>query len=77
MESNDLEMAVIDDALQKIGEHFDSVHIFCTRYENPNGETTCVNKGTGNWFARYGQVADWMVKQDENTREETRNKDNE
>ena len=48
-----------------LGEYFDAVHIFCTRDEpaTENG-TVFVDAGCGNWYARYGQVKDWILKQE-------------
>lgn len=40
-------------------ENFDTVQIFCTRHEN-GGYTVNATEGRGNWFARLGQVADWL-----------------
>ena len=45
----------VNKALEELGEHFDSVHIFATRHESgESGGTININKGVGNWFARYG-----------------------
>lgn len=62
-------MELVRKHLDLLSEHFDSVQIFCTRY-NPNklegdpsgedGTTTRVNMGVGNFFARYGHVAYWL-----------------
>lgn len=59
----------VQNALNVLSEHFDSVHIFASRHE-PEIEdgTISVQKGVGNWFARYGQISEWMVKQDEYAR---------
>lgn len=52
-------------------EHFDTVQIFATRHIGDDG-TISVQNGDGNWFARHGQVATWLLKQDEATRNEVR-----
>jgi hypothetical protein len=56
----------IEKHCEDLGEHFDTVQIFCTRLAD-DGEKGTVNIhfGRGNWFARYGFVAYWMKKQDE------------
>jgi hypothetical protein len=42
----------------QLAEHFDTVQIFVTHQE---GEiTTSAIEGAGNWFARYGQVRQWV-----------------
>jgi hypothetical protein len=61
----------------ELGEHFDSVQIFATRCESGElGGTITVHMGTGNWFTRYGQVKEWIVKQDEYTRIKCRIEEN-
>lgn len=76
MNSEDQDMDIIKKACQELGEHFDSVQIFVTRHEagECNG-TICINYGSGNSMARYGQVKDWTVKQDEFTRITARGED--
>jgi hypothetical protein len=49
--------------LAKISEYADTVEIFITIHNN-NGITTCYSQGHGNWYARYGQIQQW-VKQNE------------
>jgi hypothetical protein len=66
----------IKEACEALSEHFDTIHIFVTRltdHETDNDQGT-VNAqwGCGNWFARYGQIAAWIIKQDEGTRREVR-----
>lgn len=62
-ESSDMEL--VERHVQALGEHFDTVQIFCTRHEPYEKEgTVSVNLGEGNWHARYGQVAQWMIRQD-------------
>lgn len=65
--NKDEDMALVRKHLDLLSEHFDTVQIFCTRY-NPNkttdsdedGTTSRVNMGIGNFFARYGLVAYWL-----------------
>lgn len=47
---------------QALGEHFDSVHIFVNRVEGP--ATRGLNWGIGNWFARFGQIREWVIKEE-------------
>jgi len=49
----------------QLAEHFDSVEVFCTR--SAGEETMSVNLGAGNWFTRYGQVVEWILKADART----------
>lgn len=64
----DRDMALIKSHAAQLSEHFDSVQVFVTRYRG--GETVSVAHGCGNWFARYGQVKDWVVKADARIRAE-------
>lgn len=56
-------------ACESLGEHFDSVQIFVTKHE-PEVEDGTVNIAwsVGNWFTRYGQVREWLIKAEERTR---------
>lgn len=57
--------AFVQKALDLLGEHFDTVQIFCTRHEGGECDgTVAINKGVGNWFARRGQVREWMLGED-------------
>lgn len=54
----DRDEEILRKALGMLGEEFDSVQVFCTRHD---GEGTLnVTRGTGNWFARWGQVVQWV-----------------
>lgn len=69
MSEMDEDLAKVRKALDALGEHFDSVQIFCTRYRGgEDGGTANVAIGTGNWYARYGHVREWMIKEDESAR---------
>lgn len=68
------DLALINDALNTLIEHFDSVQIFVSRHEEAvsNGTITLQN-GRGNWFTRYGQIKQWIIRSDESARIEERN----
>lgn len=58
---SDEDMKRVNEALNVLGEHFDSVHIFATRHESGQfGGTIRISRGTGNFFARYGQIKAWV-----------------
>lgn len=62
-------MERVKQACQVLIEHFDTVQIFVTRHEpEQEGGTVNVAYGEGNWFARYGFICDYMIRQDEHTR---------
>ena len=68
MSAGDEDLKRLDKVLAVLGEHYDSVHIFVTRHETSEGGTVNVNRGSGNWFARLGQIQTWVVSQEEQTR---------
>lgn len=45
---------------EALGEHFDTVQVFATRHDPEAGGTVHMNCGVGNWFARRGQVMEWL-----------------
>ena len=66
------DLAVVQRHVAALAEHFESVQVFCTRPADDGKGTVNVQYGAGNWFARYGQVASWLTKQDEGSRIEVR-----
>lgn len=64
------DMKQIQTHISALGEFFDTVQIFVTRVEGEN--TVNAHAGSGNWFARAGQIKEWVVKQDEIARTEVR-----
>lgn len=68
----------LKEAVAHLREHFDSVQIVVTRYNTaPSGGTVIRYKGSGNYYARIGSVTDWLITQEEKSREEVRQEDNE
>jgi hypothetical protein len=67
--SEDIDLERLKAAAESLGEHFDTVQIFATRHEagEKNG-TVHLKWGTGNWFARYGQVREWVLVEEESAR---------
>jgi hypothetical protein len=55
-----------------LSEHFDSVQIFVTRFEDSDIGTVNAHFGSGNWFTRFGQVHNWLIKETERSRAELR-----
>lgn len=70
------ELALLDKHCSQIGEHFETVQIFVTSFD-PNEGTKNASWGSGNWFARYGQIKSWLEKKSEETRVEVRKNDDE
>lgn len=67
----------INRAMNDLGEHFDTVQIFCTRHEPAiQGGTVSANAGTGHWFARFGQIQLWVEEQKAIARARALNEEN-
>jgi len=64
------DLKIIEQHLCQLGEHFDSVQIFATRHDPEAGGTVNAQMGSGNWFTRYGQVREWIIKEDARARAE-------
>jgi hypothetical protein len=61
----DTDVKRVQDAIDTLGEWFDTVQIHVTRNTGEkDGNTLSISRGTGNWFARYGQIHDWLIRQD-------------
>ena len=71
-EKKDSKVKLVEDHVARLSEHFDSVQIFVTKHDNAayNG-TRNINWGTGNWFARYGQVMEWLKRTENEIKEGT------
>lgn len=52
---------MMEECLAKLGEHFDAVQILATRHEDKKSES--IHKGTGNWYARFGMVHEFINKE--------------
>lgn len=75
-DEKDMDMERVKKVAEALGEHFDTVQIFCTRHEAGTDDGTInIAWSTGNWFTRYGQVREWLIKADERTRKYIREND--
>ena len=63
---------ILKQALDTLGEHFDTVQIFVTSHESDDDGTYNGVVGHGNYFARYGLVHEWMTRKDEEIRSQRR-----
>jgi hypothetical protein len=76
MDSKETDLKRIETAAKALGEFYDSVHIFATRHESGEANGTVnLSWGEGNWFSRYGQIRDWLIRQEERAREIIRRED--
>lgn len=62
------EQELLKKAGNELSEHFDSVIIFVTRHDANDGGTFRGIETRGNWFARYGQVKEWVIREEETSR---------
>jgi len=66
--SDEEQAEMLEAAAAALGDHFDTVQIFVTRVIDDGklaGNTEDVATGLGNWYARTGQVRDWLTINDE------------
>jgi len=65
---------ILDRVRAGLAEHFDTVVIMVTRYRQ-DGVTVAADRASGNWYARMGQVREWLLKTDEQSRREVHAED--
>lgn len=72
----DKDVVMIKEHLRQLIEHgdFDTVHIFASRHQpgSKSSGTRVMQFGLGHWHARYGQIREWVVKEEEKMRMEER-----
>lgn len=72
-EQREADLEILKRHCQGLGEHFETVQIFVSRHMPAELDgTRSMNYGSGNWFARYGQVSLWMTQSKEREREHIR-----
>jgi hypothetical protein len=49
----------VEGVIRQLRMRFDAVQVFVTRDE-PDQKTLAFSTGAGNWYARYGQVVEWL-----------------
>lgn len=61
--------AAVKKAVHELGEQFDTVQVFVTSHQPAEaGGTIHASAGVGNWYARVGQVNEWLTIQNEETK---------
>ncbi len=66
---------IVQRHVESLGEHFDTVQVFVTSHEGEQGTFT-IQLGSGNWYARAGQVQEWLTKTNERTKQVVRHEEN-
>ncbi len=56
--------AMLKRHVAQLAEHFETVQIFATRHSAEHDGTVGAQWGEGNWYARYGQVKEWVVREE-------------
>lgn len=56
------EVEELNKVVNLLSEHYDSTTIFVSRLES-DGTTTSLSVGSGNWFARIGQIGTWLQRE--------------
>lgn len=79
-ERSDEEQESFDEAILKkycthLIEHFSSVRIIATRHRSETNDTVACSSGAGDYYSQIGAVRDWLIRQDERTKENVRNED--
>jgi hypothetical protein len=65
----DPHVILVDQHVKQLLEHFECVQIFVSSHMPEGREGTLhLERGGGNWYARSGQIRDWVQIQDEETR---------
>lgn len=68
--NDDEALKIIKAKTAQLTEHFETVQVFVTIHES-DGNTKSTRWGSGNYFARVGQVQMWLDEQKaENTRDQ-------
>lgn len=62
------EIELVDKAVSALAEHFDTVHVFVTKYDGATGDTDIYDSGVGNFYARLGHLYDWLNIQRQDSR---------
>jgi hypothetical protein len=67
------EIEFVEKLATQLGEHFQSVRIFVSKSsDDGNANTLHYNTGRGDFLSQRGHVRDWMLYNDEATREKAR-----
>jgi hypothetical protein len=66
--SDDPDMTGVQNAVNQLSEHFDTVHIFVTKHEGSRDSTFAGARQCGSIYTRYGQIREWLLTVDEQTR---------
>ena len=67
---------IVREFVARVSEHVDSVQVFINKKRDDGKSGTWkMGFGAGNWYARYGQVREWLIIEDEAIRMEAHDED--
>jgi len=67
----ELDKEFLESMVAKLLENFDSVQIFATSHNGATGETLNLTAGGGNYYARLGQIKNWLMKKDQDDKRDS------
>lgn len=70
IKNNDELSKKIKDVCKELYPNFDSIQIFATKHDGNEYGTTQISWGLGNFYARYGQIVQWIKTEDLYIKEE-------
>lgn len=62
------DMRFLKDAITRLQERFDTVHVFATRMDDDTKNEICCQRGAGSYLSRKAFIQEWVVGQDERIR---------
>ena len=60
---------LVEEAVDRLAEHFDSVRIIATKDDGPGGTSRHITRGAGSYYAQIGSVRNWLISEDAYTAE--------
>lgn len=69
----EIDQKLVSSHCDQLMEHFDTVRIFVTRYSD--GNTRTITNGRGCLYSQYGQVKEWVIQTEEQSKERMRHQD--
>ena len=69
--SQESDESLVRKAVDELIEHFDTCTVMVTRHDQAELDgTMTIVMGAGNWYARYGQLRSWLMRQEEKCKHE-------
>lgn len=65
---NDERIKILKSHVVQLMEHFSSVRIICSSYDEQTKNTGMISRGDGDFYSQLGVVKDWIIEQDEKSK---------